>query len=58
MRRSADDTGAFTTKVGMLFDASGLLGNHRAQRYVAVVENGKVVSLPLPSLSLCRYVRL
>jgi peroxiredoxin len=42
----------------MLFDASGLLGNHRAQRYVAVVEDGKVVSLPLPSLSLCRYVRL
>ena len=38
----ADDTGAFTKSAGMSFDASGLLGNHRSARYVAVVENGTV----------------
>lgn len=34
--------------------ASGLLGNARAQRYVAVVEDGKVVRVPsfLPLLAL------
>lgn len=30
----ADDTGAFTNSVGLSFDASGLLGNARSQRYV------------------------
>ncbi|EGP90144.1 unnamed protein product [Zymoseptoria tritici ST99CH_1A5] len=38
----ADDTGAFTEAAGMSFDASGLLGNNRSSRYVAVVESGKV----------------
>jgi len=38
----ADDTGAFTTASGLSFDASGLLGNHRSQRYAAVVKDGVV----------------
>jgi len=38
----ADDTGAFTDKAGLSFDASGLLGGHRSQRYAAVVEDGVV----------------
>lgn len=38
----ADDTGAFTKAAGLSFDASGLLGNVRSQRYVAVIENGIV----------------
>ncbi|KAK4619955.1 Peroxisomal membrane associated protein 20 [Fulvia fulva] len=38
----ADDTGAFSKAAGLDFDASGLLGNHRSQRYAAIVENGAV----------------
>jgi len=38
----ADDTGAFTTASGLSFDASGLLGGHRSQRYAAVVKDGVV----------------
>ncbi|KAF1819582.1 Redoxin [Dissoconium aciculare CBS 342.82] len=38
----ADDTGAFTKAAGLSFDASGLLGGHRSQRYAAVVHNGAV----------------
>jgi peroxiredoxin len=38
----ADDTGDFTAAAGMLFDATGLLGNKRSQRYVAVVEDATV----------------
>jgi peroxiredoxin len=38
----ADDTGAFTKAAGLSFDASGLLGNSRSQRYVAVVQDGVV----------------
>jgi len=38
----ADDTGAFTKEAGLSFDAAGLLGNHRSQRYAAVVHNGVV----------------
>lgn len=38
----ADDTGAFTEAAGLAFDAHGLLGNKRSQRYVAVVENSIV----------------
>jgi peroxiredoxin len=34
----ADDDCKFTKAAGMSFDASGLLGNTRSQRYVAVVE--------------------
>ena len=37
--------GEFTNSVGLGFDASGLLGNTRSKRYVAVVEDGKVVNL-------------
>lgn len=35
----------FTHEAGLDFDASGLLGNHRSQRYAAVVENGVVKSI-------------
>jgi len=38
----ADDTAAFTTASGQLFDASGLLGNKRSNRYAAIVNNGVV----------------
>ncbi|CEH17331.1 related to peroxisomal membrane protein 20 [Ceraceosorus bombacis] len=41
----ADDTGAFTRSAGLDFDASGLLGNQRSQRYVAIVEDGVVKHL-------------
>lgn len=41
----ADDTGAFTKAAGLGFDASGLLGGFRSQRYVAVVENNTVQSI-------------
>lgn len=41
----ADATGHFTNAMGMLFDASGLLGNHRSKRYVALVDDAKVTSL-------------
>lgn len=30
----------FTRSIGADFDASGLLGNTRSQRYVAIVEDG------------------
>lgn len=29
----------------MAFDASGLLGNHRSQRYAAIVEDGVVKNI-------------
>ncbi|CAO1625570.1 unnamed protein product [Parajaminaea phylloscopi] len=38
----ADDTGAFTNAVGLSFDASGLLGNARSKRYVALLSNNTV----------------
>lgn len=38
----ADDTGAFTKEIGLGFDASGLLGGFRSQRYVAVVDGDTV----------------
>ncbi|CAK4031891.1 Redoxin [Lecanosticta acicola] len=38
----ADDNGHFTDKAGLSFDASGLLGNHRSQRYAAIVDDGVV----------------
>ncbi|PUU78363.1 Redoxin [Tuber borchii] len=41
----SDSKGEFTKSVGLDFDASGLLGNTRSQRYAAVVEDGKVVNL-------------
>ncbi|BFZ58117.1 hypothetical protein PYCC9005_005176 [Savitreella phatthalungensis] len=41
----ADPTGHFTNALDLLFDASGLLGNHRAKRAVLAVEDGKVKSI-------------
>lgn len=41
----SDGTGHFTNAMGLLFDASGLLGNHRSKRYVATVNNGTVEQL-------------
>ncbi|KAL7268713.1 Peroxisomal membrane associated protein 20 [Rhizina undulata] len=41
----SDSTGEFTKALGQDFDASGLLGNVRSKRYVAVVENGVVKDL-------------
>ncbi|KAI5367580.1 Putative redoxin [Septoria linicola] len=41
----ADDKGDFTRAAGLDFDASGLLGNQRSQRYAAIVENGVVKSI-------------
>ncbi|KAF2216421.1 hypothetical protein CERZMDRAFT_56131 [Cercospora zeae-maydis SCOH1-5] len=41
----ADDKGEFTKASGLDFDASGLLGNHRSQRYAAIVEGGVVKSI-------------
>ncbi|PWW72548.1 Redoxin [Tuber magnatum] len=41
----SDSKGEFTKLVGLEFDASGLLGNTRSKRYVAVVEDGKVINL-------------
>ena len=32
----------FTKEAGMAFDATGLLGGHRSQRYAAIIENGVV----------------
>lgn len=31
--------------MGQMFDASGLLGNHRSKRYVATVQDGKIEKL-------------
>jgi 2-Cys peroxiredoxin 5 len=41
----ADDKGAFTTKLGFLFDASGLLGGPRAKRFVIIAVAGKVTNV-------------
>ncbi|CCX05998.1 Redoxin [Pyronema domesticum] len=41
----ADSTGEYIKTLGLDFDASGLLGNHRSKRFAAVVENGEVKSL-------------
>lgn len=38
-------TGEYIKTLGLDFDASGLLGNHRSKRFAAVVENGEVKSL-------------
>ncbi|RPB01187.1 Redoxin [Choiromyces venosus 120613-1] len=43
----SDSQGEFTKSVGLDFDAAGLLGNTRSKRYVAVVDNGKVVNLQI-----------
>ncbi|KAI0740400.1 Redoxin [Earliella scabrosa] len=41
----ADDQGAFTGALGMLFDASPLLGAPRSKRYVAVTEGDTITHL-------------
>ncbi|KZT20714.1 Redoxin-domain-containing protein [Neolentinus lepideus HHB14362 ss-1] len=41
----ADDTGNFTSKVGLLFDASPLLGAPRSKRYVIITDGDKVSSI-------------
>lgn len=38
----ADDNGALSAATGLLFDASGLLGNARSKRAVLVVDNNTV----------------
>ncbi|KAG0707262.1 Redoxin-domain-containing protein [Suillus ampliporus] len=42
VRFIADDKGEFTSGVGLLFDASGLLGSPRSKRYVIVAQDGNV----------------
>merc|ERR1711939_1189267 len=38
----ADDTGKFSAALGLSFDATGLLGNHRSHRFAMLVEDGVV----------------
>ncbi|EPQ53212.1 Redoxin-domain-containing protein [Gloeophyllum trabeum ATCC 11539] len=49
----ADDQGILTSKLGLLFDASPLLGAPRSKRYVIITEGDKVVTVtvePDPSV--------
>lgn len=41
----ADDTGAWSSAIGMGFDATGLLGNMRSHRYAMIVNNGVIEAL-------------
>jgi len=41
----ADDKGAFVTSLGLIFDASGLLGGPRSKRFAIVTDGHKVVSV-------------
>jgi len=41
----ADDTAAFTTGLGLVVDASSLLGGSRPKRYALIVEDGKVIHI-------------
>ena len=45
VRFLADPKGDFARKAGLIFDASGLLGNERSKRYAMVVKNGKIEKL-------------
>lgn len=45
VRFLADPKGDFARATGLLFDASGLLGNERSQRYAMVVKGGKIEKL-------------
>ncbi|KAF7986764.1 hypothetical protein HWV62_20354 [Athelia sp. TMB] len=47
VRFIADDTGAFTGALGLLFDANALLGAPRAKRYVIVTEGDTVEHIAL-----------
>lgn len=42
LKKQKQNIGDFTKAMGLDFDASGLLGNVRSKRYVAVVEDGIV----------------
>lgn len=42
VRFLADPEGKFVNELDLLFDATGLLGNKRAQRFAIVVKDGKV----------------
>ncbi|KAF8840445.1 Redoxin [Paxillus ammoniavirescens] len=42
VRFIADDRGAFTSGLGLLFDATDLLGSPRSKRHAIVVQDGKV----------------
>lgn len=41
----ADPAGEYVKKLDLLFDATGLLGNHRAHRFAIAVKDGKVQKL-------------
>ena len=45
VRFLADPKGDFTRDAGLIFDASGLLGNERSKRYAMVVKGGKIEKL-------------
>lgn len=47
LRFLADPAGDFTRKAGLIFDATGLLGNERSKRYAMVVKDGKVEKLEI-----------
>ncbi|KAH9946572.1 Redoxin [Amylocystis lapponica] len=53
----ADDKGAFTGALGLIFDASPMLGAPRAKRFVVVTEGSQVTHVavePVPSgLTIC-----
>ncbi|KAH7886631.1 Redoxin-domain-containing protein [Phlebopus sp. FC_14] len=42
VRFIADDKGEFTSGLGLLFDASGLLGSPRSKRYAIIAQDNKV----------------
>ncbi|KIM37403.1 hypothetical protein M413DRAFT_448471 [Hebeloma cylindrosporum] len=41
----ADDKGAFVSSLGLIFDASPLLGNPRSKRFAIVTDDNKVVTV-------------
>ncbi|KAJ7629381.1 Redoxin [Mycena polygramma] len=45
VRFIADDSGSFTTNLGLLFDATPLLGNPRSKRYVIIANGNKVETI-------------
>ncbi|KAF9242806.1 Redoxin-domain-containing protein [Melanogaster broomeanus] len=45
VRFIADDKGEFTSNLGLLFDASDLLGSPRSKRYAIIAQDGKVESI-------------
>ncbi|KAJ7641366.1 Redoxin [Roridomyces roridus] len=47
VRFIADDSGAFSTAIGLIFDASPLLGHPRSKRYVIVANGDKVETIAI-----------